>query len=395
MSEGSMRRRRPSSRALAAPLPDNDDLLCEILLRLPPLPSSLLRASLVSKRWLRILSDPQFLRRFRAFHHRRAPLLGFFIDVFGNLHFTPTLDPPDRIPSARLSLALPRDDRPIFLGCRHGLVLILSQTHLEITVWDPVAGDQRCVSLPPGFNSQDPRLAVCGGALLESFKVVVLRTDDVLLDADPHAFAFLYESKAGVWSNIISTFIRAPLWLFRPSILVGNSLYWLLLGYGKSGILKFDLDRKNLTAFDTPPDAQVSNQSQILRMEDTSLGLATVTGFNIQLWAKKPNSEGGNKWMLHKTINLDKLLSLRPTDTSWIVIHGYDEDGDAIFVSADEQVFMIKLKSQQFKSLFKCHIITDYHPFTSFYATGTNSVSPVSCCKISMCLNLIAGTIVH
>ncbi|XP_066346573.1 F-box/kelch-repeat protein At3g61590-like [Miscanthus floridulus] len=387
MSEGSKRRRRrPSSPVLAAPLPDNDDILREILLRLPPLPSSLPRASLVSKRWRRILSDPQFLRRFRAFHHRRAPLLGFYIGDFGIPYFTPTLDPPDRIPSARLSLALPRDERRSlsFLGCRHGLVLILNRARLEITVWDPVAGDQRCVTLPPGFNSQDPRLAVRGGALLcddhaggraplESFKVVVLRTDDVLLDADPHAFAFLYESNAGVWSNIISTSIRAPLWLLKPSILVGNSLYWLLLGYGNSGILKFDLDRNNLTAFDTPPvaQAQVSSQSQILRMEDSRLGFAIVTGFSIQVWEKRPNSEGGAKWMLHKTINLDKLLSLGPMgDRSRIVIHGYDEDGIAIFVSADLQVFMIKLKSLQFKSLFKCGIIDTYHPFTSFYTTG-------------------------
>jgi hypothetical protein len=67
-------------------------------------------------------------------------------------------------------------------------------------VWDPVTGDQRCVALPPGFDQNDDRLAVRGGALLccgghasevpiESFKVVVLRTDDALLDADPHAFA--------------------------------------------------------------------------------------------------------------------------------------------------------------------------------------------------------------
>jgi hypothetical protein len=107
----------------------------------------------------------------------------------------------------------------------------------------------------------------------------------------------------------------------------------LLLGYGNSGILKFDLDMKNLTAFDTPPDAKVSNQSQILRMEDSRLSFAIVTGFNIQVWEKKPNSEGGAKWMLHKTINLNKLLSLGPTvdDRSWIVIHGYDEDGNTIF----------------------------------------------------------------
>ncbi|MBC2899435.1 hypothetical protein CFC21_112275 [Triticum aestivum] len=55
-------RRRPLS---PAPL-DDDDLLSEILLRLPPLPSSLPRASAVCRRWRRLASDPCFCRRFRG-----------------------------------------------------------------------------------------------------------------------------------------------------------------------------------------------------------------------------------------------------------------------------------------------------------------------------------------
>jgi hypothetical protein len=47
-------------------------------------------------------------------------------------------------------------------------------------------------------------------------------------------------------------------------------------------------------------------------MEDSRLGFAILTDFSIQVWEKKPNSEGGAKWMLHKTINLDKLISLGP-----------------------------------------------------------------------------------
>ncbi|CAN6333364.1 unnamed protein product [Urochloa humidicola] len=70
-------------------LPDNDDLLLEILRRLPPLPSSLPRASLVCKRWRRLLSDPHFLRRFRS-HHRKPPILGFFsVDFFGIFNYLP------------------------------------------------------------------------------------------------------------------------------------------------------------------------------------------------------------------------------------------------------------------------------------------------------------------
>ncbi|CAN6283680.1 unnamed protein product [Urochloa humidicola] len=91
------RRRQPS-------LPDGDVLLWEILLRLPPLPSSLPRVSLVCKRWHRLVTDPSFLRRFIAHHRHTPPLLGFFQPSTGS--FFPALNPPDRIPAARFSMPL-------------------------------------------------------------------------------------------------------------------------------------------------------------------------------------------------------------------------------------------------------------------------------------------------
>ncbi|KAK3145310.1 hypothetical protein QOZ80_4AG0327120 [Eleusine coracana subsp. coracana] len=120
-----------------APLPDDDDLLREFFLRLPPWPSSLPRASLVCKRWRRLLTDPQFIRRYSAFHCHQGeepPLLGLFVEIYDGPEFMPTLNPPDRIPPARLSLPLPTDERWHFLGCRHGLGLLLDRTRFEVTV---------------------------------------------------------------------------------------------------------------------------------------------------------------------------------------------------------------------------------------------------------------------
>ncbi|KAK1615844.1 hypothetical protein QYE76_021361 [Lolium multiflorum] len=50
--------RRPSSPAVEPPPLENDDLLDKILIRLPPLPSSLPRASAVCKRWRGLVSTP-------------------------------------------------------------------------------------------------------------------------------------------------------------------------------------------------------------------------------------------------------------------------------------------------------------------------------------------------
>uniref|UniRef100_A0A453TEP5 F-box domain-containing protein n=1 Tax=Aegilops tauschii subsp. strangulata TaxID=200361 RepID=A0A453TEP5_AEGTS len=65
-----MIRRRSSSWAAVL---EDDDMLGEILLRLPPQPSSLPRASAVCKRWRGIITDHGFLGRFRA-HHEIQPM---------------------------------------------------------------------------------------------------------------------------------------------------------------------------------------------------------------------------------------------------------------------------------------------------------------------------------
>ena len=97
------RRPRPCSPAAKTPL-DDDDLLSEILLRLPPHPSSLPRASAVCPRWRLLVSDPRFLRRFRIHHRRNLPLLGFFA---GYIDFKPVMDPPNRLPNGHFSLQQP------------------------------------------------------------------------------------------------------------------------------------------------------------------------------------------------------------------------------------------------------------------------------------------------
>ena len=80
----------------------DDDLLREILLRLG-LPTSLLRAALVCRRWLRHASDPAFIRRFRALHPPR--LLGAYLSTSAGpaprLRFLPIRPVPELAAAAR------------------------------------------------------------------------------------------------------------------------------------------------------------------------------------------------------------------------------------------------------------------------------------------------------
>jgi len=366
----------------AVPLPDNDDLLREILLRLPPLPSSLPRASLVCKRWRRLVADPFFLRRFREHHHRTPPpLLGYFFSDPRGPVFVPTLAPPDCIPPERFSL--PRQpgaagERLFFLGCRHGLALLVDRARSEAVVWNPITGSQCRVPFPPEFNK---RHVYYKGAVLSSsgdghvhgdcrlipFKLVLVHHTDL---HDTLASACLYESESGKWGNISSVAIP---WsrLHQPAVLVGNRLYWILLG--TSDILEFDLDGQSLAMIQKPEDPRVTNNSgiQALRVEGNKLGLATLSKLSIQLWQRETNSDAAGRWVPWKTIELDKLLPLSRLMRIWpTTILGFDEDSNAFFICTSVGIYMIQLESTQFTKLFEGDSFTAYYPYTSLYTAG-------------------------
>nr|CAB3455507.1 unnamed protein product [Digitaria exilis] len=93
----------------------------EVLLRFPPhVPELLVRASLVCKRWRRLVSAPAFRRRLRDLH-RAPPMLGFLCNIAedpeggGMAAFVST--GAFRPPGAGLGHRLPID-------ARHGRVLL-------------------------------------------------------------------------------------------------------------------------------------------------------------------------------------------------------------------------------------------------------------------------------
>uniref|UniRef100_N1QQU8 F-box domain-containing protein n=1 Tax=Aegilops tauschii TaxID=37682 RepID=N1QQU8_AEGTA len=119
-------RRTPAAAAASAASGlDDDELLREILLRLG-FPTCLVRAALVSKRWLHHASDPAFLRRFRD---RNPPrLLGFCLCFSGRYRFVPFPQPPElaapiRRATSSCTAAFARRILPI-KHCRNGRLII-------------------------------------------------------------------------------------------------------------------------------------------------------------------------------------------------------------------------------------------------------------------------------
>ncbi|CAM0145193.1 unnamed protein product [Urochloa decumbens] len=144
-----------------------DDAIAEILLRLPPdEPRDLFRASVVCKPWRRLLTDAAFLHRYRRFH-RAPPLLRFFFHSGGR--GKPIV--PRFIPTTAVASPFPRpvlDCQPwSAFDCRHGRVLLFKMPEIRnLTVWDPITGDQE--------ELQHPKI------LCKYFSAAVLCADDLL-----------------------------------------------------------------------------------------------------------------------------------------------------------------------------------------------------------------------
>ncbi|XBH75364.1 hypothetical protein VPH35_102133 [Triticum aestivum] len=337
-----------SRRSSPAPL-DDGDLLEEILLRLPPKPSSLRRASLVCRRWRGILADRRFVQRFRK-HHRKPPLLGYFDRQYEGAGFTAMSGFTPDISS------IPRLRHLNLVDCRQGVALFLDHELREILVWNPIAGVQCHVAFPPGLN-HDTNCRVETAAVLCSASDNLPAQGEftlVLVGYYPNqakAFTCLYQSKSGLWGEIISTPARCSVYRNRPSVLVGNTLCWLL----------YTADIFHCWHF------------QPLQTEDGGLGLAVCSNnLSIHLWARKSNCDDIVSWLLQKTIQLDDQIShpVFLTKARCVVMMGYDDDTNVIFLCFDSRHhFMLQLDSMQFRHIgtgtyWDCRMC---YPYRDFY----------------------------
>ncbi|XBH75330.1 hypothetical protein VPH35_102105 [Triticum aestivum] len=370
---------------------EDEDLLEEILLRLPPSPSSLPRASVVCKRWRGIVSDPEFLRRFRK-HHRKPPLLGLFGPESspGASAFSPALDPPDRIPPKRF--AVPRsssigpdnDDRWDVLGCRHGLAVLANVPRRVITVWDPLTGRQRRVAFPPGLGSVPwviyrQAAVLCadageghvhGDCFSSPIKLVLVW----VVVISRQACACVYESATGVWGDIVSTKITPQFFDIKPAILVGDALCWCLSG---GDALTFGLETQSLGVIKKPILSPLTDlrygMIQLFRTEDGGLGFAHLLAHTMKLWVLGSNRDGISRWVLLQTFQLEELFPQGTfSDSEWARMTGYDEDTNAIILSTVIGDFTFQVDTGEINHIIKrngrrCHA---YYPYRNFYTAG-------------------------
>ncbi|KAM3197741.1 hypothetical protein ACQJBY_073052 [Aegilops geniculata] len=373
--------------ALSSPIED-DDLLREILLRLPPQPSSLVRASAVCKQWRCAATDPKFLRRFRL-HHRKPPLLGLFHRRRDDIVFTPIMDRPDRIPPSRFDLHLLDSDSHNMwmvelLDCRHGRVLLMDTLWDEVIMCEPITGEQHRLTVPAEFvRNRFTGAVLCaaidhdhvhGSCHSSPFNVVLISA----LGGNNQPIACVYSSEIGEWGDIIPSTVSFELFYdHTPGLLVGNAFYWLLDSIGND-ILKFDLDEQSLAVIRGPPLTNDFHHGShcIIQAGDGAIGFAILSYPHLQMWQRNINFHGVATWVLWKTIDMRMIIGLpKQIQGKRAVVRrilGSLENSDEILLSVGRGAYKVQLKSMKSKKLCENGYLTRYHSFNSFYPPGTS-----------------------
>ncbi|KAF8729064.1 hypothetical protein HU200_018378 [Digitaria exilis] len=312
-----------------------DDAIAEILLRVPPdEPADLVRASLADKRCRRILTDPDFLRRYREFH-RPPPLLGFF-------HNHPPADVGSMPRFVATTGASPLPP-PVFDGekwwamsGRHGRVLIdVGDTGQDLVVWDPLTGDRHRVYLPDSLH----------GTLCSP---MVLCAVGGCSHLNCHDGPFVV---VGVG--------------FLKGILIGDEIYFTL-GWGDA-ILKYEVDRNRISMFNPPK--VYDRSASLVQMEDGSLGLAGSKGSTIYLWSWNGTHGGAARWVQCRVIDFEKLLpSSELCETAEVI--GFAEGLGVMFVGTFAGVYTIEVKSGKMKRIGDPGVFYPIVPFMSFCTPG-------------------------
>ncbi|KAG2639649.1 hypothetical protein PVAP13_2KG186332, partial [Panicum virgatum] len=330
--------------------------------RLPPgEPADLFRASLVCKLWLRIASDPAFLRHYRAFH-RGAPLLGFFYSV-GCPSYSPLFIP--------TTTAAPPLRRPVYddhhwlvLDCRHGRIL-LRNLDLDFSVWDPITGSREELSPLKFWYTFCSAAVLCAMAGCDHRDCHGVWKSGSGVGNDDAAKAIrssVYSLEARAWGTPDSANFegRCPfIFDINRAALIGDEIYYVVdLG---ARILKYDLVKRSLSMIDLPDSMYC--EKVLMQNEDGSLGLACLCGSRLHLWSRMVNPEGVTGWVQRRVFEL-KIL---PKANAF----GFAEGAGGFCMSTKAGAFTIELKSGHVRKAGESRYYCAFFPFISFFTPGT------------------------
>ncbi|TVU00139.1 hypothetical protein EJB05_54449, partial [Eragrostis curvula] len=283
----------------------DDDLLEEILLRLV-FPTSLVRAALICRRWLRVVSNQAFLRRFRDLHPPR--LLGFYLNTArrGSPWFIATPQPPAELAAAvRLAGSIHEtvSGMATILECQNGR-LLAERTDNTWVIINPLhpARERDAVILPPRPYAECGVYTMC------------LTTDGVACAARIATFPRLgshvvHELRGGTWHSLSSTALDLP--LPGPPVLiprpVNGKMYLMCCAIDIAKLPSELSELPYLSIIVLPHGVECKHKGNVRAWtDDSGVYLVQVKELQLRVWIYMTDS---GKWLLQTTICLGEVCA--------------------------------------------------------------------------------------
>ncbi|KAL6854423.1 hypothetical protein ACP4OV_019326 [Aristida adscensionis] len=315
-----------------------ENLLLEIFLRLPSLPT-LVRAALACRPFLAaVRASPAFRRRFRA--RRPLPLLGFFFESSGLdiPHFTPLRRRADPDLAAAVRGAdvfltrLPAADDASpgweIEECHAGYALLINRSTDQLAAYNPLTRALHLLPMPPAQISAARRGKLSGKSFFVlssdeapgSFRVVSFCHDRA------RARAAVFSSATAQWQILPwSEPCPAPQPGKRNRFAwgrhVSGNLYWPHAKKAYQVVL--DTAALQFSFIDLPEQLKGRNDLFMTgETKDGELCIVSAVGFKLYLWFRTADAEGVEKWAIDDVIPLEREILQATADS--------DEDEDDV-----------------------------------------------------------------
>ncbi|XP_066165889.1 uncharacterized protein [Oryza sativa Japonica Group] len=299
----------------------NYDLLKEILLSLG-LHIPLVHGTLVCKRWLHIIANPEFLGRFGKLHLPR--LLASYVSTMSGCHM---LVPSQGLPTEFVSILSRAKD--YFSDLEKNWC----SDDFDVLDW---CNGQVLISVENSIMDFQHRLAIC---------TPLNPTKD---------FTFIPHRQLDV-----------------PQGYIKMDIYDFFYEKGPSKyILGLDLVSMSLFIIDLPNGLEHSNPEmlQLSQEEDSKLYIFHLNGLKLHIWFHDINNTGNtSNWVLIDTISFLEVFG-HIANPSWdsevdIKIARGGNSGDFIYLHVDDDVYLVHIKKRMVEKVFDNGKVFRVHPF--------------------------------
>ncbi|CAN6347667.1 unnamed protein product [Urochloa humidicola] len=286
-----------------------DDLILDIFLRLPSLPS-LVRVALACRAFLAaVRSSPAFRRRFRELHP--PPVLGFFFDPNGSE--TPPFTPIRRRADPDLAAAVRGAD--VFLTrlpchddaapgwelvmCHGGNVVLFNSRTKQIAAYNPLTRALDILPLPEEIY--DNFIFLSSDEAPGSFRALAI------YHGKSEMRAAIFSSNTMDW-RILSLSEPAELTTNKryvlPATLLNGSVYFP--HKREAYILVLNTSTLQLTCIDLPVDLKGQGHAYMIgETKDGKLCIVSATDFTLSVWVRRANADGVEQWVRDGVIALE------------------------------------------------------------------------------------------